>query len=90
MTTEMKDSGVKWIGAVPADWKINKIKYIAVLKGRIGWQGLTSDEYTDDGPISSQVLISRTDASIGIPAFISRCAAGRKHAIFGLKTAICS
>ena len=24
MTTEMKDSGVKWIGAVPADWKINK------------------------------------------------------------------
>lgn len=49
MTTEMKDSGVKWIGAVPADWKINKIKYIAVLKGRIGWQGLTSDEYTDDG-----------------------------------------
>ena len=49
MTTAMKDSGVKWIGTVPADWEINKIKYIAVLKGRIGWQGLTSDEYTDDG-----------------------------------------
>lgn len=49
MTTETKDSGVKWIGTVPADWEINKIKYIAVLKGRIGWQGLTSDEYTDEG-----------------------------------------
>lgn len=49
MTTETKDSGVKWIGTVPADWEINKIKYIAVLKGRIGWQGLTSEEYTDEG-----------------------------------------
>ena len=49
MTTETKDSGVKWIGTVPADWEINKIKYIATLKGRIGWQGLTSDEYTDEG-----------------------------------------
>lgn len=49
MTTKTKDSGVKWIGTVPADWEINKIKYIAVLKGRIGWQGLTSDEYTDEG-----------------------------------------
>lgn len=25
MTTEMKDSGVKWIGSIPADWEINKI-----------------------------------------------------------------
>ena len=49
MTTETKESGVKWIGTVPSDWEINKIKYIAVLKGRIGWQGLTSDEYTDEG-----------------------------------------
>lgn len=49
MTTETKDSGVKWIGTVPADWEINKIKYIASLKGRIGWQGLTSEEYTDEG-----------------------------------------
>lgn len=49
MTTETKDSGVKWIGTVPADWEINKIKYNASLKGRIGWQGLTSEEYTDEG-----------------------------------------
>jgi len=49
MTTETKGSGVKWIGTVPADWEINKIKYLATLKGRIGWQGLTSEEYTDEG-----------------------------------------
>lgn len=49
MTTGAKDSGVKWIGVIPDNWEITKIKYIAVLKGRIGWQGLTSDEYTDEG-----------------------------------------
>ena len=49
MNAEKKDSGVTWIGEVPVTWEINKIKYIAILKGRIGWQGLTSDEYTDEG-----------------------------------------
>lgn len=58
---ETKDSGVKWIGIVPADWEINKIKYIATLKGRIGWQGLTSDEYTDEGAY----LITGTDFENG-------------------------
>ena len=23
---EMKDSGVEWIGEIPVDWKLNKIK----------------------------------------------------------------
>ena len=26
---EMKDSGVEWIGAIPADWSISRIKYVA-------------------------------------------------------------
>jgi type I restriction enzyme S subunit len=46
----MKDSGLKWIGVIPSDWKITRIKYMSSLKGRIGWQGLTSEEYQDDGP----------------------------------------
>lgn len=45
----MKDSGLKWIGAIPSDWKITRIKYMSSLKGRIGWQGLTSEEYQDKG-----------------------------------------
>lgn len=45
----MKDSGLKWIGAIPSDWKITRIKYMSSLKGRIGWQGLTSEEYQDEG-----------------------------------------
>lgn len=46
---EMKESGVEWIGEIPADWQVRKIKHLATLAGRIGWQGLTSNEYSDEG-----------------------------------------
>ncbi len=45
----MKDSGVEWIGEVPENWKTTKIKHVASLNGRIGWQGLSSEEYSDEG-----------------------------------------
>ena len=61
MTEQMKPSGVAWIGEIPTDWSTKKIKYLASLKGRIGWQGLTSDEYTDEGPF----LITGVDFSNG-------------------------
>lgn len=47
---EMKDSGIEWIGEIPNNWNTLKIKYSFYLKGRIGWQGLTSKEYQDEGP----------------------------------------
>lgn len=53
----LKDSGVEWIGEIPSCWSYSKIRYTTRLNGRIGWQGLTSDEYTDEGPY----LITGTD-----------------------------
>lgn len=50
MGENMKPSGIAWIGDIPESWSIKRVKYLASLKGRIGWQGLTSDEYTDEGP----------------------------------------
>lgn len=47
---EMKDSGIEWIGSVPKHWNIKLIKNICFLKGRIGWEGLTKDEYISEGP----------------------------------------
>lgn len=47
--SEMKDSGYKFIGEIPKEWKIERLNSVANLYGRIGWQGLTSDEYTDEG-----------------------------------------
>ena len=61
MSEQMKPSGIDWIGEIPCSWNIKRIKYLARLKGRIGWQGLTSDEYTDVGPF----LITGVDFSDG-------------------------
>lgn len=46
---KMKDSGVEWLGMVPQGWNVKKIKHTSYLKGRVGWKGLTSDEYLDSG-----------------------------------------
>lgn len=47
----IQDSGVEWIGQIPEHWNtITKLKHIASLKGRQGWQGLKADEYIDEGP----------------------------------------
>lgn len=54
---KMKDSGVEWIGEIPEHWEVTKIKYTTYVKGRIGWQGLKSDEFIDEGPF----LVTGTD-----------------------------
>jgi type I restriction enzyme, S subunit len=46
----MKDSGVEWIGQVPEHWVVTPLKHVAVMKGRLGWQGLRADEYSEEGP----------------------------------------
>lgn len=47
----MKDSGIDWIGEIPQGWsQPTKLKFIASLKGRQGWQGLKAEEYKDEGP----------------------------------------
>jgi type I restriction enzyme S subunit len=44
----MKDSGIPWLGEVPAHWEIRPIKSLGVLKGGAGFpdaeQGLTGEE----------------------------------------------
>ncbi len=56
----MKDSGIIWIGGIPDSWNVIKVKYFCSLKGRIGWQGLTTEEYIEEGPL----LITGTDFNI--------------------------
>lgn len=40
-----KDSGVKWLGEIPSHWETRTLKYCCSLKGRIGWNGLRSEEF---------------------------------------------
>lgn len=59
--TTMKDSGVSHIDSIPSHWKTLKLKYASTLKGRIGWQGLRTEEYRDEGPY----LVTGTDFNKG-------------------------
>lgn len=45
-----KDSGVEWLGNVPVDWDVSRVKFDSYVKARVGWHGLKSDEFTDEGP----------------------------------------
>ena len=60
-TVPMKDSGIERIGRMPEQWQVNKIKFTSYVKGRIGWQGLRSEEFTDFGSF----LITGTDFEDG-------------------------
>ena len=61
MMDGMKQTGIRWIGEVPQEWTLIKMKHFSYMKGRIGWQGLTADEFIDEGPY----LITGTDFENG-------------------------
>ena len=57
----MKESGIDWIGQIPEEWEVIKVKFFTYMKGRIGWQGLKADEFIDEGPY----LVTGTDFKNG-------------------------
>lgn len=65
---EMKDSGIPWIGEIPNDWDVYRLKHGTYMKGRIGWQGLKSEDFIDEGPF----CITGTDFQNG-KVIWSRC-----------------
>ena len=46
---KMKDSGIDWIGEIPAEWTIQKIKNVSKIYGRIGFRGYTTDDLVSEG-----------------------------------------
>jgi type I restriction enzyme S subunit len=48
-TAKMKPSGIEWIGDIPENWKVSKVKFVATVKGRIGFRGYTVDDLVDEG-----------------------------------------
>ncbi|MGL1892170.1 MAG: restriction endonuclease subunit S [Spirochaetaceae bacterium] len=47
---DYKDSCVEWIGFFPTHWNKTKVKYETYVKARVGWHGLNSDDFTEQGP----------------------------------------
>lgn len=45
-----KRSNILWVGFYPSEWNITQVKYEAYVKARVGWHGLKSDDFTDEGP----------------------------------------
>ncbi len=45
---EMKDSGIPWIGEIPKDWNVKKLKFSCKLFGRIGFRGYTADDLVEE------------------------------------------
>lgn len=57
-----KDAGVHWIGRLPNEWAVKRIKHTTYVKGRIGWKGLRSDEFLEE---SDSYVVTGTDFKDG-------------------------
>lgn len=65
MSTTTEKRGYKYteeFGYIPEDWEIKNIVKTSSLKARIGWQGLTTAEYLNDG---DYLLVTGTDFDNG-------------------------
>ncbi len=57
-----KPSGVEWIGEIPEEWGLKKIKHLCYVKGRVGWKGLKASEFLIKG---YSYLVTGTDFKEG-------------------------
>lgn len=51
----------EYLGVLPEGWRLERLNNVANLCGRIGWQGLTANEYQNEGPW----LVTGTDFQNG-------------------------
>ena len=49
MPRPMKNSGIEWLGDIPTDWDVQRIKNVAQIYGRIGFRGYTTDDLVEEG-----------------------------------------
>lgn len=48
-TVHMKDSGIEWLGEIPAHWEEARIKNVVNIIGRIGFRGYTTQDLVQKG-----------------------------------------
>lgn len=39
---------IEWLGPIPAQWSVERLKRSTYIKARVGWKGLTSDEFEEE------------------------------------------
>jgi len=62
-TAEMKDSGVEWIGEIPEDWEVRKIKSFSVVRRGASPRPIDDPKYFDENGEYSWVRISDVTVS---------------------------
>lgn len=50
---EMKDSGIKWIGDIPMDWEISRIKYVSIFQPVCDTSHLSADSIITYTPMEN-------------------------------------
>ena len=72
---DYKDSGIEWIGEIPADWVVSRVKYHCAVKGRIGFRGYTKDDLVKEGEgalvIGASEIGSNGNIQLNDPQFIT-------------------
>lgn len=49
MSRAHQPTDLEWLTSLPADWEATEIGRDVWVRARLGWKGLTADEYVDDG-----------------------------------------
>lgn len=62
-TVKMKDSGVEWIGEIPEDWEVRKIKSFSVVRRGASPRPIDDPKYFDENGEYSWVRISDVTVS---------------------------
>ena len=70
MSREMRHSGIDWIGEIPKEWRVKRIKHSCKLFGRIGFRGYTADDLVNEGEGAITLSPSNMD---GIKLDFSHC-----------------
>ena len=70
MSREMRHSGIEWIGEIPKEWRVKRIKHSCKLFGRIGFRGYTADDLVNEGEGAITLSPSNMD---GIKLDFSHC-----------------
>lgn len=46
---KMRSSKVEYVSEIPDHWEEKRLNIVAYIRARLGWRGLTADEYVDEG-----------------------------------------
>lgn len=62
--TSYKDSGIEWLGKVPAHWEVKPLKYLSHINNSVLSEGTDPDyefDYVDIGSVSPELGIAKTE-----------------------------